>query len=252
MSRTVVIERRFNGPPESGHGGLACGRFASCAAGLADGPAEGPALNVVTLHTPPPLDVPLQLRRSGGRVHVWDGETLVASLSRSDQVIRTIPLAPPADIAAAERRYVSASRHPFPTCFVCGPLRPDTDGLRLAPGLLPGRTDATACTWVPADSLGADSGQRLPVEFAWAAMDCPGGWTADLALTPMVLNRFAVVLADAPRVGTPYVIVGERDRDDGHTMTTTTALYQHDGTLVGRSLARWTRIAPEVRSRESA
>jgi hypothetical protein len=64
----------------------------------------------------------------------------------------------------------------------------------------------------------------------------------------MVLNRFAAVLADAPRVGTTYVVVGERDRDDGHTMTTTTALYQHDGTIVGRSLARWTRIAPEILS----
>ena len=241
MSRTVVIERRFNGPPGSAHGGLACGRFASCAAGLLDGPAP----NVVTLHIPPPLDVPLDIRRSGARVHVWDGETLVASLSRSNEQIRTIPLVPPAVIAAAERRYVPASRHPFPTCFVCGPLRPDADGFSLAPGWLPGRTGATACTWVPGDSLGADSGQPLPPEFAWAAMDCPGGWTADLAQAPMVLNRFAVVLANAPRVGATYVVVGERDRDDGHTMTTTTALYTHDGTIAGRSLARWTRIAPE-------
>jgi hypothetical protein len=128
---------------------------------------------------------------------------------------------------------------------VCGPLRPGADGLRLAPGPVPARTGATACTWVPGDSLGAGSGQRLPPEFAWAAMDCPGGWTADLARTPMVLNRFAVDLTDAPQVGARYVIVGEQDRQDGHTMTTTTALYAHDGTIVGRSLARWTRIAPE-------
>lgn len=242
MSRTVVIERRFNGPPGSAHGGLACGRFADCAAGLGDGPAP----NVVTLHVPPPLDVPLHIRRSGGRVHVWDGETLVASLSRSDERIRAIPLVSPDVAAVAERRYVPAGQHPFPTCFVCGPLRPGGDGLSLAPGSLPGRTGATACTWVPGDSLGADAGQRLPPEFAWAALDCPGGWTADLAQTPMVLNRFAVDLTDAPRVGIPYVIVGERDRDDGHTMTTTAALYQHDGTIVGRSLARWTRIAPEA------
>jgi hypothetical protein len=240
MSHTVVIEGRFNGPPGSAHGGLACGRFASCAAGL----AEGPAPNVVTLHTPPPLDVPLDVRRSGGRVHVWDGETLVASLSRSGERIRTIPLVPPAVVAAAERCYVPAGRHPFPTCFACGPLRPGADGLSLTPGWLPGRTGATACTWAPGDSLGAD-GQRLAPEFAWAAMDCPGGWTADLAQSPMVLTRFAVDLAEAPVVGATYVVVGERDGDDGHTMTTTTALYQQDGSIVGRSLARWARIAPE-------
>lgn len=239
MSRTLVIERRFNGPPGSAHGGLACGRFAIGAARLVDGPEP----NVVTLHTPPPLDVPLHIRRSGGRVHVWDGETLVASVSRSDERIRTIPLVSPTVIAAAERRYVPASRHPFPTCFVCGPLRPGADGLGLAPGMLPARAGATACTWVPDDTLGADPGQRLPPEFAWAAMDCPGGWTADLARTPMVLNRFTVILDDVPRAGTRYVVVGERDGEDGHTMTTTTALYQHDGTIVGRSSARWTRIA---------
>jgi hypothetical protein len=231
VSRTVVIERRFNGPPGSAHGGLACGRFAHCAAELVDGPPP----NVVTLHTPPPLDVPLDVRRSGGRVHVWDGETLVASLSRSDERIATVPLVPPAVIAAAERSYVSAGQHPFPTCFACGPLR--SDGLGLTPGAVPGRAGSTACTWVPGAALGA--------EFAWAAMDCPGGWTADLSRTPMVLNRFMVALSEVPRAGVRHVVVGERDKDDGHSMSTTTALYRHDGTLVGRASARWTRIAPE-------
>lgn len=237
MSLTVVVERRFNGPPGSAHGGLACGRFVDRAAGLVDGPAP----NVVTLHTPPPLDVPLELRRSGGRIHVWHGDTLVASLSRSDEPIGTVPLVPPAVVAAAERCYVPAERHPFPTCFVCGPLR--SDGLGLAPGAVPGSAGSTACTWVPDEALGVDS--TLRPEFAWAALDCPGGWTADLSLTPMVLNRFTVALADLPQAGVPHVIVGARGGDDGHTMTTTTALYRPDGTVVGRALARWTRIAPE-------
>ena len=231
MRRTVIIERRFNGPPASAQGGLACGRFASLAAELVDGPAP----NVVTLHMPPPLDVPLEIRRDGGRVHVWDGETLVASVSRSDERIATVPPVAPDVVAEAERGYVSEERHPFPTCFVCGPGR--SDGLGLAPGFLPGRTDATACTWVPGPALGA-----APGELAWAAMDCPGGWTADLSRTPMVLNRFMVELADVPRAGAGHVVVGARGGDDGHTMTTTTALYRHDGTLVGRALARWTRI----------
>lgn len=239
MRRTVIIERRYNGPPTSAHGGLAAGRFAGLAAELVDGPVP----NVVTLHIPPPLDVPLEVRRSGGRVHVWDGETLVASVSRSDERIATVPLVAPDVVAEAERGYVPAERHPFPTCFVCGPSR--VDGLGLAPGFLPGRAESTACTWVPGPTLGAP-GEPVAPEMAWAAMDCPGGWTADLSRTPMVLNRFMVELVDLPRVGTDHVVVGARGGDDGHTMTTTTALYRHDGTLVGRALARWTRIALEA------
>src|SRR5215213_4316915 len=52
----VVIERRFNGPPDSGHGGYSAGR----AAALVDGPAE------VTLRRPPPLETPLTVRRDDG------------------------------------------------------------------------------------------------------------------------------------------------------------------------------------------
>ncbi len=241
LRREVIIERRFNGPPGSAHGGLASGRFANLAAELVDGPAP----NVVTLHIPPPLDVPLEVRRSGGRVHVWDGETLVASVSRSDERIATVPLVAPDLVAEAERGYVSAGQHPFPTCFVCGPGRPESDGLGLTPGFLPDRADGTACTWVPGAMLGVAPGQPLAPELAWAAMDCPGGWTADLSRTPMVLNRFMVELVEMPRVGDTHVVVGARGGDDGHTMTTTTALYRQGGTLVGRALARWTRIALE-------
>ena len=240
MDRTLVIERRFNGPPESAQGGLACGRFAGRAQELLDGAAPA----VVTLHAPPPLDVPLRIDPAGSRVHFWHEETLVASVSRAEARIRTVPFTSPDEAAEAERGYPSAADHPFPTCFVCGPLRAGTDGFGLAPGRLPHRTAGTACRWTPDASLGAEHGQPVAAEFAWAALDCPGGWTADLAGAPMVLNRFTTVLTGMPIVGTSYVVVGDKDADDGHALTTTTALYRYDGTPVGRALARWVRITP--------
>ena len=68
MSEQVTIDRRFRGPPESGHGGYMCG----VVAGLVGGTAE------VTLRRPPPLDQPLQVTRlDGGGVALRDGETVI-------------------------------------------------------------------------------------------------------------------------------------------------------------------------------
>src|SRR5215207_7781066 len=54
QDRPVVIARRFNGPPDSGHGGYSAG----CAGVLVDAPAAE-----VTLRRPPPPETPLAFRR---------------------------------------------------------------------------------------------------------------------------------------------------------------------------------------------
>jgi len=68
VSETIVVERRYRGPEESGNGGYTCGIVAA----LLDGDAE------VTLRVPPPLERPLRVDRGQGEVRVLDGETLVA------------------------------------------------------------------------------------------------------------------------------------------------------------------------------
>ena len=66
----VLIPARFNGPPTSGNGGYSCGLVAR----FIDGPAR------VRLHSPPPLDEPLDLRvLDEGAVELTQGDTLVAS-----------------------------------------------------------------------------------------------------------------------------------------------------------------------------
>jgi hypothetical protein len=65
----IVINRRFRGPPESGHGGYTCGLLAR----EIDGPAA------VTLRMPRPLERQLTLERgSDDRLLLRDGDTILA------------------------------------------------------------------------------------------------------------------------------------------------------------------------------
>src|SRR5690606_12134086 len=111
---TIVIERRFRGPPNSGNGGYSCGRLAA----FVDGTAE------VTLVKPPPLDTPLSVAdEADGTVALYDGERLIATARATtvDVEARTRPTF--AEAEAAARRTFPASAHKLPMCFVCGPDR---------------------------------------------------------------------------------------------------------------------------------
>ncbi|MBT8038830.1 MAG: hypothetical protein HKO85_08345 [Xanthomonadales bacterium] len=162
MLDSARIPARFNGPPDSGNGGYSCGVLASA--------IEGPAR--VRLHRPPPLDRDLDLRASDDGVALFDGETRIASGAAAPLEL-DIPCAPSLDQARqATRRYPCYQGHVFPTCFVCGPGRPDDDGLNLFPGPVDDWS-LLACPWQPARDLLAADGTVLP-EIVWAALDCPG------------------------------------------------------------------------------
>lgn len=214
----TVVPARFNGPPGSGNGGWSAGAFA-VAAGARIG---GPPLEV-TLRVPPPLDTRLTV--AGGAVRA--GDTLVASLTAAEGPFT--PVAPVhADTAvAAARSYPGFVHHPFPTCFVCGPDRPD--GLRIFPGPLPdGRT---AAPWtVPAD---------VDLPTLWAALDCPGGWTALRDGRTYLLGRIAVQADDLPEPGTACVVVGEASEFAGRKAIVNSTVYAADGRRLGTARATW-------------
>src|SRR5688500_19537573 len=113
----VVIDPRFNGPPDSGHGGYSAGR----AAVLVE-PAAGGAVEV-TLRRPVPLATPLAVAEHGdGAVELAaDGELVMAARP----VAAPEGAAPPVVDVAAARAAADpagwADGHPFPTCFGCGP-----------------------------------------------------------------------------------------------------------------------------------
>jgi hypothetical protein len=68
VADSLAIPARFNGPPDSGHGGYSAGLAAS----LVEGAAE------VALRAPPPLETPLTVERRGdGSAALLDGDRLV-------------------------------------------------------------------------------------------------------------------------------------------------------------------------------
>jgi hypothetical protein len=242
VSAPLVVPGRFNGPPRSGNGGWTCGALASRVTAGDDQAVQ------VRLSAPPPLDVPLD-------VAVVDGEAVAAAGDRVVARAAAVPSpftapAPPAvgwaEALAAEPGYRGLADHPFPTCFSCGTGRPSSDGLGLRPGPLPGQDDVTPCTWSPDDSLaGPDDAGHVTSEVTWAALDCPGGWSVDLAGRPMVLGTMTARLEALPEVGARYVVVGRVLRQEGRKAWTETALYAEDGGRpLGRAATVWIAVDP--------
>jgi len=158
---------------------------------------------------------------------VHDGETLVATVTEAAGPISYAASVALPEAERAAERYAGFTHHPFPTCYVCGPERPD--GLRIFPGPLPdGRT---AAPWtVPADA-------DLPV--VWAALDCPGGWTAIQNGRTYVLGRIAVTAEARPEPGSTCVVVGEATEFSGRKAMVLSAIFGPDGSRLAAARATW-------------
>ncbi|NUU22517.1 MAG: hypothetical protein HOV68_13530 [Streptomycetaceae bacterium] len=238
----ITVDSRFNGPPTSGNGGYVAGLLAARAPG-------GPA--TVTLRQPPPLDRELKVGREdaaeGTRFGLYDADVLLAEAVPFDaaaaaafEPVEPVPFAVAEESSAAFFAGRDAARNPYPTCFVCGTQRAEGDGLRLFPGLLPQRPDTTACPWVPDASLAGPDGTRVRPEFVWAALDCPGGWTALGTAVPMVvLGRMTTRIDALPDVGDRCVLMGRLLGQEGRKVHTATTLYDGDGRVAAHADAVW-------------
>lgn len=229
---SLVVERRYCGPTASGNGGYVSGLLA-----LRVGADAGGSAAVVTLRVPPPLETPLATVADGdGAVRLLHGDTLVAEAARSRIEVDPVPPVAVGRAEAAEASYEGLVTHPFPRCFVCGPQRAPGDGLRLFPGRLDdGRT---ACTWTVAPDLGGRA------EMVWAALDCPGGWTADIVGRPMVLGRMTAQVHDLPAGGDRCVVVGRLLGVEGRKSWTASTVYGPEGRELGRAHATWIALPP--------
>jgi hypothetical protein len=211
------IDRRFNGPADSGNGGITCGMLA--------GHVSADVVQV-TLRKPPPLETDLTVKDG----QLLDGDVLIA-----EAVPGSVDVTPPPaiSVAAAEEaatRFAGLLGHPFPTCFVCGTAR--TDGLGLTAG--PVGDGVVAVAWTPTEST--------PV-MVWAALDCPGGWSADLPGRPMVLGRMAARIDALPTVGEKHVVQGWLVGGEGRKVHTGSALYGPSGDLLAVAQATWITIS---------
>jgi hypothetical protein len=232
---TVVIDRRFRGPPESGNGGYSCGLVARA--------IDSPAAEV-TLRVPPPLEREMTLNATGdGRVELRDGETVVAEgrpVGRLDiKVPDPVPLA---DAEAARDSSPLHSHHPWPMCFVCGPDRGPGDGLRVISGPVADRP-VVASPWHVDGSLPLDEDGVAP-EMVWAALDCPSGNALLMVGGDVVaaLGRLTAKVDTLPRPGDTCVAIGWLINRDGRKRHTGSALFGPHGELVGCARAVWIEL----------
>jgi hypothetical protein len=216
---TLVVDARHNGPPGSGNGGWTAGLIGAY---ITDGVAE------VTLQKPPPLETPLTVVYTADGLRVLDPSEVVIATARSrEDDISPVAAATLAEAEQASSNYPGHGRHHFPTCFVCGPQRPD--GLRIYPGKLPDGRTASPFE-VPSD---------VDAVMVWAALDCPGGWAVIEGDRPWVLGRFAVTIGHLPQPGDRCVVVGQAVSREGRKALVRTTLYTPDERVAARGEATW-------------
>ncbi len=246
----ILVPRRFCGPPSSGNGGWSAGALAAVTVDRADHADPWPAITVA-LHQPPPLDVELPVSADDGwTLATYDGGT-VARARVADQELTEVPAIPLADAQEATAAYRGFISHPFPTCFTCGTGREEGDGLRIFPGDVAGdELSRVAAPWSPHPSVAEDwhvyqepaRDASLPV--TWAALDCIGGWSADIEERPMVLGTITLRLDALPRIGEPHVLVGALRGAEGRKTYTAATLYDSSGSVVATAEHVWITVDP--------
>ena len=239
-----MIPSRFNGPPDSGNGGYSCGLVARA---LGGGSAE------VMLKAPPPLDRELRVEREDGSARVLDGETVVAEGRRADVDVTPPDLSITLDQAATAEGggpFVDPHAHPFPSCFVCGPLREQGDGLRIFAGPVESTSadgkPVFAAAWTPPASVAGGDG-ALPEEVVWAALDCPtSGPVANdperPGFLPIVLGRLAARVDRPVIAGETHLVLSWEISIDGRKRDAAAALYTAAGALCAVSRALWIEL----------
>lgn len=229
-SRHLRIDRRFHGPPDSGNGGYVTGLVAGVLGG---------SNCTVTLHRPPPLDRDLELRTTVDGAELLDGDGRIASAVKAELDL-AVPVAPSLDEATfAEQRYVGHQRHHYPSCFVCGPRRDPHDGLAIYPGDV---GQQVAASWTPGADLAAAEG-AVRREFLWAALDCPGYWSAEGAAGVALLGRMTARIDADVWAGEPLIVTGWPIASEGRKHYVGTALHRPDGMLVACARSTWITVA---------
>lgn len=226
MSEALLIDARFNGPPQSGNGGYCAGLLAERLAR----PVE------VTLRAPPPLETPLRICPNEGGADIMHGETLVME-ARDGAHVADVPPSPGLEAASrGPASYPGPETHSLSTCFVCGPGRAPGDGLRIFAGKLDGSA-LVAAPWTPSADLAGEDGQ-VSERFLWAALDCPGAFAltdADFVL----LGRMSARIDRRPAPGEDLLVIGWPTGSEGRKHRAGTAIYTAAGDLIAQADQTW-------------
>ena len=235
MTDSVVIERRFRGPPESANGGYACGLLAAR--------LDGGVAAEVTLRAPPPLDRELGTEREGDEARLLDGERLIAEARAVDAPALELPDPVALDDARlARERSPMWEEHPYPECFVCGTQRNRGDGLCVTCGPVADRELVAAP--FETDETMTDREGRIRDDLVWAVLDCPGGIAGMLLpdVGQSVLGRLTAAIHSPLEAGRDYVAVGWPISRDGRKLRSGTAIFDSDGEALATSEAVWIEL----------
>jgi hypothetical protein len=230
MTETVVIDRRFRGPPESANGGYASGLLAQRLEGAVE----------VTLRAPLPLGEDLQVVGDESGLALRHGNTVLAEAQRAELDLKVPDPVSLDEAAAAALRSRILQETPVPACFGCGPER--DDGLRLFPGVIDDRRIA-ACTWTPHEAFANGHGHVIP-EIVWVALDCPTGWGGDLygESPPSLLGRLTGEIMSPIEAGAPLIVIAWPIGAEGRKWEGGTALFTEVGELKALSRGLWIEL----------
>lgn len=244
--RNITIPAIYKGPPDIANGGYVCSLFAEYINGVMD----------VMIKRPTPLERELQMCAGGdGVYYLMDDEHVIIS-AKPGVMDLPVPDAPSyeealnaakASIALKPTPYTHVTGHGIhPICFCCGADVPDGEGLKIHPGCVPG-TNMVAAPWTPAPEHGDELGHVRP-EFIWTALDCPGAYALwELTDTkPGFLGRLIGRIEKPLRCDEPCVVAAWPAGSDGRKLYTGTALFDEKGQVIGRSLATWFLMPPEM------
>lgn len=246
---SLVIDRRFRGPPNSGNGGYVCGCLARHVAGDAE----------VTLRAPPPLERPLDVMTGAdGAIELRENDKLLATAHVTGIDVPDVPkVSYEAAEEAVRRTPYDEQTHDLPACFVCGPARAHGDGLRifagpLQAGAVPGKPVVFAAFWIPHGSLSGDDGYVAP-EFVWAALDCPTGYCSvgarHLGLNgneTALLGRMAARINRRPRPGDRCVVTAWPTGREGRKLFAESALLSSEQDVLAIARTTWLLVDRQV------
>jgi acyl-coenzyme A thioesterase PaaI-like protein len=233
MTSSLIVAQRFNGPPQSAHGGYICGLIAA---------ATGANVRV-RLYRPPPLATEFEIsERPPDEWRVTYGKDTIATATRTS--VRVQVPAPPNYLQAmdASLHFPGLKKEVFSDCFVCGEHRKRGDGLRVFPGHVPGGI-VYASPWLPSADLADDNGKIKP-EFIWSVLDCPGYYASFTDLRPALLGEFTVHIDRSVHVDEACVVIGWPILVEGRKHKVGTALFDEDGERCALGIATWVETKP--------